>query len=247
MTWRSGRAPSCCAKRPPPRSSGRRRAFRGRLRSGAVPGSTRPAASTVASNGDVYFADSNNHVIRRINRARQHHRHGRRQQLRSARASRATSDPATEPGSTPGRVAVAPDAISSVADSHNNRISPRGLAAGMIMTIAGSGATSTTATISPRPRRRSTPSAVGRRAQRRHLHRRHAQLPRADESTTPTGFIHTIAGDGPRATTSRWRRRTAVSAHLNMPSDIEIAPSGDNVHRRHAPSARAKGSTRRRR
>jgi hypothetical protein len=43
-----------------------------------------------------------------------------------------------------------------------------------------------------------------------------------------TGFIHTIAGDGaPADDGAVGDGGPATSAHLNMPSDVAIAPSGD--------------------
>ena len=43
-----------------------------------------------------------------------------------------------------------------------------------------------------------------------------------------TGFIHTIAGDGrPANDEPVGDGGPAMAAHLNMPSDVEIAPNGD--------------------
>ena len=84
-------------------------------------GSTRRAASPSAPNGDIYFADSNNHVIRRIDARGNiepvvgNHELGAGFSGDFGPATAAQLD-------TPDGVAIAPDGDLIVADSHNDRI-----------------------------------------------------------------------------------------------------------------------------
>ena len=98
-----------------------------------------PGGIAVAPNGDVYFADSNNHVIRRID-AREQHRRRSSATTSSAPGSPATTvRPSTAQLDTPDGVAIAPDGDLIVADSHNDRIRRVDRQTGVITTIAGSG------------------------------------------------------------------------------------------------------------
>jgi GT2 family glycosyltransferase/sugar lactone lactonase YvrE len=187
-----------------------------------------PGGIAVASAGDVYFADSNNHVIRRIN-------------ARDNTIVTVVGNNALGPGfsgdysaatsaqlDTPDGVAVAPDGDLVVADSHNNRIRRVDFPTGDIMTIAGSGDSGFDGDDQPAVEASlNTPSAV-------------AIAPNGDIFIADTlnyrirmidhvtGFIHTIAGDGrPANDESVGDNGPAIAAHLNMPSDVEIAPNGD--------------------
>ena len=97
-----------------------------------------PGGIAVAPNGDVYFADSNNHVIRRIDPANNikpvagNHDLGTGFSGDNGPATKAQLD-------TPDGVAIAPDGDLIVADSHNDRIRRVDQQTGVITTIAGSG------------------------------------------------------------------------------------------------------------
>ena len=153
------------------------------------PGSTRRAASSSPPNGDVYIADSNNHVIRRIDAGNTQHRAGRRQPRRSAPASPATTAPRPRAQlDTPDGVAIAPDGDLIVADSHNDRIRRVDRPTGIITTIAGSGENGYDGDDKPAIEAALEHAERGRRrAQRRHLHRRHAELPHPHDRRTRPG------------------------------------------------------------
>ena len=141
-----------------------------------------PGGIAVAPNGDIYFADSNNHVIRRVD-ARNNIDDRSPATTTSAPASRATT--ARRPTAqldTPDGVAIAPDGDLIVADSHNDRIRRVDQPTGDHHDDRRLGR--------ERLRRRRQAGDRGgaqhaerrrRGAQRRHLHRRHAELPRPDD------------------------------------------------------------------
>src|SRR5204863_337180 len=98
-----------------------------------------PGGVAVAPNGDVYIADSNNHVIRRIDASNSNiepvagnHDSGAGFSGDNELAIAAQLD-------TPDGVAMAPDGDLIVADSHNDRIRRVDKPTGTITTIAGSG------------------------------------------------------------------------------------------------------------
>ena len=180
----------------------------------------------MASNGDIYFADSNNHVIRRID-----------QRLLVTRVAgvptktgfSGDNGPATSARlDTPDGVAIAPDGDLIVADSHNNRIRRVDKSTGIITTIAGSGQNGYDGDEKPATQAAlNTPSAV-------------AGTPNGDFYIADTlnnrirmidhltGLIRTVAGDG---TTGKndpiGDGGPATSAKLFMPSDVALAPNGD--------------------
>ena len=81
-----------------------------------------PGGIVVAANGDIYFADSNNHVIRSID-ARNNVITTVGRQPRTRRGFSGDDGPATQAQlDTPDGVAIAPDGDLIVADSHNHRI-----------------------------------------------------------------------------------------------------------------------------
>ena len=187
-----------------------------------------PGGIAVASNGDVYFADSNNHVIRRIN-------------ARDNTIGPAVGNNALGPGfsgdfgpatsaqlDTPDGVAVAPDGDLVVADSHNNRIRRVDWPTGVIITIAGSGDTGYDGDDKPAVEAAlNTPSAVAI-APNGDIYIADTLNYRIRMIDHATGFIHTIAGDGrPAMDEPVGDNGPAIAAHLNMPSDVEIAPNGD--------------------
>ncbi|OFW29558.1 MAG: hypothetical protein A3H97_01390, partial [Acidobacteria bacterium RIFCSPLOWO2_02_FULL_65_29] len=187
-----------------------------------------PGGIDVASNGDVYFADSNNHVIRRIDR--------RDNTIATVAGNNAIGagfsgdfGAATEAQlDTPDGVAVAPDGDLIVADSHNNRIRRVDWPTGVITTIAGSGDSDYDGDDKPALEAAlNTPSAVAA-APNGDIYIADTLNYRVRMIDHATGFIHTIAGDGrPADDEPVGDGGPATDAHLNMPSDVEIAPNGD--------------------
>ena len=137
-----------------------------------------PGGLAVAPNGDIYFADSNNHVIRRVD-AR-----GNIEPVAGSHELGAGFSGDNGPAiaaqlDTPDGVAIAPDGDLIVADSHNDRIRRVDRQTGIITTIAGSGENGYDGDEQAGDRGGAEHAERRRgRAERRHLHRRHAQLPR---------------------------------------------------------------------
>ena len=188
-----------------------------------------PGGIVVAPNGDIYIADSNNDVIRRIDARNMNiepvagnHDLGSGFSGDGGQATDAQLD-------TPDGVAIAPDGDLIVADSHNDRIRRVDKPTGLITTVAGSGENGYDGDEKP---------AIGRGAQ--HAERRRAP-PNGDiyiadtlnyrvrMVDAKTGLIHTVAGDGTPGANPMdvGDGGPATSAHLNMPSDVAIAPNGD--------------------
>jgi GT2 family glycosyltransferase/sugar lactone lactonase YvrE len=187
-----------------------------------------PGGLAVAPGGDLYFSDSNNHVIRRID-------------ARDNTITTVVGNNARGPGfsgdfglainaqlDTPDGVAIAPDGDLIIADSRNNRVRRVDWPTGMISTIAGSGRAGFEGDDGP-----ASDSAL-------HLPSAVAAAPNGDIYIADTlnyrvrmidhatGFIHTIAGSGAAGENGEvGDGGPATLARLNMPSDVDIAPNGD--------------------
>src|SRR6185295_8753528 len=160
--------------------------------------------------GDVYIADSNNDVIRRVNRngdiepVAGNHDLGTGFSGDNGPAVAAQLD-------TPDGVAIAPDGDLIVADSHNDRIRRVDRPTRVITTIAGSGENGYDGDEKPATEAAlNTPSAVAA-APNGDIYIADTLNYRIRMIDAKTGFIHTVAGDGAPA-----------DAHLNMPSDVAI-------------------------
>ena len=128
------------------------------------------------------------HLHRRLEQPR-HPPHRRAQRRTSSRSPATTSSGSGFSGDngpaiaaqldTPDGVAIAPDGDLIVADSHNDRIRRVDRPTGVITTIAGSGENGYDGDDKPAHRGGAQHAERrGGRAERRHLHRRHAELPR---------------------------------------------------------------------
>jgi DNA-binding beta-propeller fold protein YncE len=187
-----------------------------------------PGGIAVAPTGDVYFADSNNNVIRRIDPGNNIATVAGNNALGAGfsgdfrRATSAQLD-------TPDGVAVATDGDLIIADSHNDRIRRMDRPTGIITTIAGSGENGYDGDDGPATEASlNNPSAV-------------AVAPNGDIYIADTlnyrvrmidhesGLIHTVAGDGIPGEEAEavGDGGPATSAHLNMPSDVALGPTGD--------------------
>ncbi len=192
-----------------------------------------PNGIVVGSNGDIYFADSNNHLIRRID-ARNNpeiepvagsHELGSGFSGDNGPAIVAQLD-------TPDGVSIAPDGDIIVADSHNDRIRRVDRQTRTIITIAGSGENGYDGDDKPAVQAAlNTPSAVAC-APNGDIYIADTLNYRVRMIEAKTGLIHTIAGDGQPGDPSDGMNvgdgGPAISAHLNMPSDVAIERvSGD--------------------
>ena len=191
--------------------------------------STRRAGSRSRPAGDVYFADSNNHVIRRID-ARNNISTVAGDNARGAGFSAATlARPPPAQLDTPERCGDRARRRPGVADSHNHRIRRVDRETGVIITIAGHRRSRlSTATTSRRPRRPlHTPNAVAA-APNGDIYIADTLNYRIRMIDHATGLIHTVAGVGvPGDSGTVGDGGPATEAFLNMPSDVVIGPTGD--------------------
>jgi sugar lactone lactonase YvrE len=188
-----------------------------------------PGGIVVAPNGDIYIADSNNDVIRRIDERNRNiepvagnHDLGSGFSGDGGQATEAQLD-------TPDGVAIAPDGDLIVADSHNDRIRRVDKPTGLITTVAGSGENGYDGDEKPATSAAlDTPSAVAA-APNGDIYIADTLNYRIRMVDAKTGLIHTVAGDGAAGTNPMdvGDGGPATSAHLNMPSDVAIAPNGD--------------------
>ena len=188
-----------------------------------------PGGIAIAPNGDMYIADSNNNVIRRVD-ARDHpdiEPYAGNYDLGSGFSG--DNSPATEAQlDTPDGVTIAPDGDVIIADSHNDRIRRVDHPTGIITTIAGSGENGYDGDDKPATEAAlNTPSAVAA-APNGDIYIADTLNYRVRMIEARTGLIRTIAGDGsPGDSADVGDGGPATSAHLNMPSDVQIAPNGD--------------------
>jgi DNA-binding beta-propeller fold protein YncE len=187
-----------------------------------------PGGLVITPGGDIYFADSNNDVIRRIDARGNiepvagNHDLGAGFSGDGGSALRAQLD-------TPDGVAIAPDGDLIVADSHNDRIRRVDRPTGVITTIAGSGENGYDGDTKPATQAAlNTPSAVAA-APNGDIYIADTLNYRIRMVDAKTGLIHTVAGDGSPGDDpmSVGDGGPAIAAHLNMPSDVAIAPNGD--------------------
>lgn len=187
-----------------------------------------PGGIAIAPDGGIYFADSNNGVIRRIDPG-------------SGIITTVAGDhdlgdgfsgdygPATAAQfNTPDGVAIAPDGDLIVADSQNDRIRRVDRPTGIITTIAGSGANGYDGDGQPAvDAALYTPNAVAA-APSGNIYVADTLNYRVRMIDATTGLIHTVAGDGTSGDTGDIGDfGPATSAKLNMPSDVALAPNGD--------------------
>src|SRR5262249_37560895 len=150
----------------------------------------------VAPNGDIYIADSNNDVIRRID--------ARNTNIEPVAGNHDlgagfSGDGGSALGAqldTPDGVAIAPDGDLIVADSHNDRIRRVDRPTGIITTVAGSGENGYDGDEKPATQAGlNTPSAVAA-APNGDIYIADTLNYRIRMVDAKTGLIHTVAGDG---------------------------------------------------
>jgi DNA-binding beta-propeller fold protein YncE len=186
-----------------------------------------PGGIAVTSAGDVYFADSNNHVIRRID-ARNNIATVVGDNARGAAFGGDFGAATAAQLDTPSDVAIAPDGDLIIADAYNHRIRRVDRETGVITTIAGAGKAAFDGDDGPATEAAlHAPNAVAAAANgdiyiADTLNYRIRMIDHA------TGLIHTIAGVGvPGESDTVGDGGPATQAFLNMPSDVVIGPTGD--------------------
>ena len=187
-----------------------------------------PGGIAIASNGDIYFADSNNAVVRHIDAASLvitpvagNHDMGAGFAGDGELAMLAQLN-------APDGVAIAPDGAVIIADSYNHRIRRVDPDTGIITTIAGSGkdAFSGDGQLAIEAAL-NTPVAVAC-APNGDIYIADTMNNRIRMIEHVTGIISTVAGDGVVAEDGPiGDGGLAVAAQLFMPSDVALAPNGD--------------------
>jgi GT2 family glycosyltransferase/sugar lactone lactonase YvrE len=186
-----------------------------------------PGGIAIALNGDLYIADSNNDVILRAD--------PRTNTplpvvgIKGQTGFSGDNGPALKAElDTPDGVCIAPDGDLVVADSHNDRIRRVDKPTQIITTIAGSGQNGYDGDEQPAVNAAlNTPNAVAC-APNGDIYIADTLNYRIRVIDAKTGLIHTIAGDGtPGDNRDIGDEGAALSAHLNMPADVQIAPNGD--------------------
>jgi len=188
-----------------------------------------PGGIVVAPSGDVYFADSHNDVIRRID--------ARNSLITTVAGNNdlgtgfsGDDGLATDAQlDTPDGVAIAPDDDLIIADSHNDRVRRVDKPTGVITTIAGSGENGYDGDEKPATEAAlNTPNAVAA-ASNGDIYIADTLNYRVRMIDHATGLIHTVAGDGsPGDNQPVGDGGPATAAHLNMPSDVALDPrTGD--------------------
>jgi GT2 family glycosyltransferase/sugar lactone lactonase YvrE len=189
-----------------------------------------PGGIAIAPNGDIFIADSNNNVIVRADPVRPNPPvlpvvAG----IKGRTGFSGDNGPALKAQlDTPDGVCIAPDGDLVVADSHNDRIRRVDRPTRIITTVAGSGENgfdgddqlAVDAALN-------TPSAVACAANG-DLYIADTLNYRVRMIEAKTGMIRIVAGDGiPGDGEHVGDGGPAVAAHLNMPTDVQIAPNGD--------------------
>src|SRR5439155_19457232 len=185
-----------------------------------------PGGIVIAPNGDIYFTDSNNKVVACVDR---------RMVVTTVVGTRSSgfsgdNGPATRAQlDTPDGVAIAPDGDLIVADSRNDRIRRVDAPTRVITTIAGSGRNGYDGDEKPATEAAlNNPDAVVA-APNGDIYIADTLNNRIRMIDHATGMIHTVVGDGQvnAQDGSVGDGGPATSAHLFMPSDVQIAKNGD--------------------
>jgi len=189
-----------------------------------------PMGIALAPNGDIYFADSNNDVIRRIDPRTSYKEPVAGNHDLGSGFSGDNGPAIVAQLDTPDGVAIAPDGDLIVADSHNDRIRRVDRPTKIITTIAGSGDNGYDGDEKPATEAAlNTPSAVAA-APNGDIYIADTLNYRIRMIDAKTGLIHTIAGDGsPGEGQNVGDGGPATSGHLNMPSDVALETRNGQV------------------
>jgi hypothetical protein len=189
-----------------------------------------PMGIALAPNGDIYFADSNNDVIRRIDPRTSYKEPVAGNHDLGSGFSGDNGPAIVAQLDTPDGVAIAPDGDLIVADSHNDRIRRVDKPTKIITTIAGSGENGYDGDEKPAIEAAlNTPSAVAA-APNGDVYIADTLNYRIRMIDAKTGLIHTVAGDGsPGDGQNVGDGGPATSAHLNMPSDVALETRNGSI------------------
>jgi GT2 family glycosyltransferase/sugar lactone lactonase YvrE len=189
-----------------------------------------PGGIAITQAGDVYFADSNNHVIRRIDPRNGvittvvgNHQLGPGFSGDLGPASKARLD-------HPDGVSIAPNGDLVIADSHNDRIRRVDRKTGIVTTIAGTGEGAFSGDEGPATQAALYSPSAAVVAPNGDVYIADTLNYRVRRIDHATGIITTVAGDGSPGEEEEGPvgdGGPATAAHLNMPSDVAVAPNGD--------------------
>ncbi|HZT75719.1 MAG TPA: glycosyltransferase [Vicinamibacterales bacterium] len=189
-----------------------------------------PGGIALGPGGDLYIADSNNHMVRRVN-AR-----GDIEPIAGSHDLGAGFSGDNGPAivaqlDTPDGVCVAPDGDLVIADSHNDRIRRVDRPTQIITTVAGSGENGYDGDDKPATDAAlNTPSAVAC-APNGDIYIADTLNYRVRVIDAKTGLIHTLAGDGDAGdAVNVGDGGPAAKAHLNMPSDVALDRTTGDVY-----------------
>jgi GT2 family glycosyltransferase len=187
-----------------------------------------PGGIAVTSKGDVYFADSNNHVLRRIDPQNQISTVAGNYD-KGAGFSGDTGLAIHAQLNTPDGVAIAPDGDLVIADSGNSRIRRIDRETGTIVTVAGTGRFDFNGDEQPALLATLNNPAGVAVAPNGDIYIADTLNYRVRMVDHVTGFIHTVAGDGTAGDENGpvGDGGPAIAAQLNMPSDVAVGPNGD--------------------
>src|SRR5262249_4706375 len=140
--------------------------------------------------------------------------------------------PATEAQlDTPDGIAIAPDGDLIIADSHNDRVRRVDRATGVIITVAGSGENGYDGDGKPAGEAALNTPSGGAPAPHGDIYIADTLNYRGRLVEAKTGPIHTIAGDGAAGDAINvGDGGPAISAHLNMPSDVAVERNSGDIY-----------------
>ncbi len=188
-----------------------------------------PGGIAIAPAGDVYFADSNNHVIRRIDPHNGvittvvgNHQLGPGFSGDLGPASKARLD-------NPDGVSLAANGDLVIADSHNNRVRRVDKKTGIVTTIAGIGDAGFLGDGGPAVEAQLASPSAAVTAPNGDVYIADTLNYRVRRIDHASGLIETVAGDGSPGEDEGpvGDGGPATAAQLNMPSDVAVAPNGD--------------------
>jgi GT2 family glycosyltransferase/sugar lactone lactonase YvrE len=188
-----------------------------------------PGGVAVSPSGDVFVADSDNHVIRRIDHTTKLMSTVVGNNALGGGFSGDYDSALNAQLKSPQGVAVAPDGDLIVADSDNNRVRRIDRDTGVITTIAGSGQGTYDGDDKPAVEAGlNGPTGVAA-AMNGDIYIADSYNYRIRMIDHFTGFIHTIAGRGEAGDDDMHvgDGGLATQAYLNIPSDVAVGPNGD--------------------
>jgi GT2 family glycosyltransferase/DNA-binding beta-propeller fold protein YncE len=190
-----------------------------------------PGGVAIAPGGDIFFADSNHNMIRRVDAATNNVGPFAGNGSLGSGFSGDDGHALAAQLDTPSGVCIAPDGDVVIADSHNDRVRRVDRPTQIITTVAGSGENGYDGDEKPAVEAAlNTPSAVAC-APNGDIYIADTLNYRVRMIEAKTGLIHTIAGDGtPGDAVNVGDGAPATDAHLYMPSDVQLDRTSGDIY-----------------